>query len=151
MAVQPQKVTIPIVHTVFSYDDLVALTGTLYGEIRGGDLEARQNVAQVIMNRFNKKWAPTLRGVCYQPWQFSCWNVNDPNRSKILTAATKDRAVWNSLLPIAQAALLGNNPDRVNGADSYFARSMTKKPYWAKAPAHETFSDAWHEFWIARP
>lgn len=131
-------------------NDLTVLTGTLYGEARGCSETAQQDVAQAILNRYHSGWGSSVKSVCLAPWQFSCWNSADPNRAKILEAYHTDPVVWEHLLKIACQALAGNNPNRIGGADSYFARTMRNKPYWAKAPAVQTYVDDAHVFWRVR-
>ena len=54
----------------------------IYGEARGEGIEGMLAVASVIMTRA-KVSGQTIKQVCLQPKQFSCFNSNDPN-SKIL-------------------------------------------------------------------
>lgn len=134
-------------------DPRLVLAGTLYGEARGCGRAAMENVAQCVLNRVADGWnTGGITGVCLARLQFSCWNDGDPNRARILSAAALGREpTWLLALDIATAAIAGSNPDRICGADSYFARSMIKAPYWAIPPAVGVFSDQWHEFWMVRP
>lgn len=125
--------------------DVDVLTGTLYGEIRGGTLESQQNVAQVILNRHLASKVP-VHQVCLAPNQFSCWNSNDPNPAKILAAPVNDSLIWNRLKQIAVVALSGANPDRVAGARNYYASWMKVAPAWARPPAVITLRDGFHIF-----
>jgi len=64
-------------------DTVVA--ATLWGEARGEGLIGMLAVCHVIHNRVKtgrSLWS-SLTKVCLQPWQFSCWNVNDPNSAKL--------------------------------------------------------------------
>lgn len=62
--------------------DRIILTKTLLGEARGEGREGMIAVAAVIKQRMiNRKM--TLREVCLQPKQFSCWNSDDPNLKKL--------------------------------------------------------------------
>jgi N-acetylmuramoyl-L-alanine amidase len=136
----------------FTNPELV-LTGTIYGETSGCGLYAMQNVAQVVLNRVNDRWnAGGLVGVCLAPYQFSCWNANDPNRARIIQAsAAPNNQVWVAAQSVAHAALSGTLPNRVKGADSYYAENMRSKPSWAKEPGFFVFSDGYHDFWQLRP
>ncbi len=131
----------------------LVLQGTLYGETRGCGRAGMENAAQVVLNRVAAGWSGgTVVKVCLAPEQFSSWNAGDPNRMKIIVAATMlPDTAWDLAGVVAASALAGRNPDRVNGADSYFARSMPKMPYWAKAPATWRFQDGWHAFWRVHP
>ena len=52
-------------------------------------------VACVIMNRVRRakdNWGKTVAEVCKKDRQFSCWNVGDPNRDKMLAIGDSDTA-----------------------------------------------------------
>ena len=83
-------------------EDLDTLARTLYGECRSESREGKIAVAHVIKNRAdNPKWwcrksgdgipDDTIEAVCRHPWQFSCWNLDDPNRPKLLAATPADK------------------------------------------------------------
>ena len=60
------------------------LARTLWGEARGESLAGQIAVAWTIRNRVNDGkakswWGEGYAGVCQKPYQFSCWNKNDPN------------------------------------------------------------------------
>ncbi|AZD06253.1 Cell wall hydrolase [Pseudomonas chlororaphis] len=60
------------------------LARTLWGEARGEGLAGQIAVAWTIRNRVNDGkakswWGEGYAGVCQAPYQFSCWNKNDPN------------------------------------------------------------------------
>ena len=133
--------------------DRMVFAGTLFGETRGCGRAAMENVAQVILNRVADNWNPGgIQGVCLARLQFSCWNHDDPNRQQILDAPFKhtEAGMWAMCLSVADAAMARENPDRVSGADCYFARSMPAAPYWAKPPAKPVFADNAHAFWLTR-
>ena len=107
--------------------DLMART--IYGEARGEGLNGMQAVANVIMNRVNAgKWyGRTVKDVVLKPWQFSCWNENDPNRNKILNVTTADNT-FLAATSIAKSAYAGELPDITYGATHYHVYTMT--PVW---------------------
>lgn len=77
--------------------DTDILARTIYGEARGESISGQEAIASVILNRvaFAKRrgrywWGNTIAGVCLAPWQFSCWNENDPNRKIIERADDAD-------------------------------------------------------------
>ena len=68
-------------------DDLWIVSSTLWGECRGEPYEGKVGVALVIRNRqtLHRRWQGlSLQQICLAPKQFSCWNVNDPNRAYLL-------------------------------------------------------------------
>lgn len=126
--------------------DVDVLARTLWGEARGEDRIGREMVANVVMNRvaIAQKhlertgapywWGSTPAEVCLKPWQFSCWNENDPNRPQV-EAATEADPVFAECLEIARAAVAGELPDRTNGATHYANMPLLVKlgaaPNWA--------------------
>lgn len=107
----------------FSEADIVART--LYGEARGEvakvGLVALEAVASVIWNRWHVQpsyFGKTIREVCLKPYQFSCWNKNDPNLKWLLTACISDET-YALCKMIAEEFLAGRGEDVVNGSDHY--------------------------------
>jgi spore germination cell wall hydrolase CwlJ-like protein len=125
-------------------EDLDTLARTLWGEARNQGREGMAAVANVIVNRVDidlhndKKpdwWGEGFHAVCRKPWQFSCWNPNDPNLVK-LKAVTEDDLNFLMAVGIAADAISGNLPDRTHGATHYFAPKALKAlglslPDWA--------------------
>jgi len=120
---------------------------TIWGEARGCGQVGMSHVASVILNRAThpRWWGTDIVKVCTAPWQFSCWNENDPNLRKMnaVTIADPQFAVATR---IAEQAIAGNLLDETGGADSYYARSMSKPPSWASR-GKKTFEDQWHIFY----
>ncbi len=112
-----------------SEHDLDILARTLYGEAEAGSAADAKAIASVVMNRVDyPNWPNTAAEVCLQPWQFSCWNANDPNRARILTA----KGPWfERCREIALKALTGELEDPTSGSTHYYA-TFVKKPKWAK-------------------
>lgn len=120
------------------------LARTLYGEARGEPVRGKEAVAAVVMNRVRRAraaggtywWGGTVEEVCRRPWQFSCWNAGDPNRTKITTVAA-DNKVFQTCQRIARRALAGTLADPTGGATHYHAKAAN--PPWArgKAPSAE--------------
>lgn len=122
--------------------DRDTMARTLFGEARGEGVPGMAAVAAVIVNRMRASaqlvargrepawWGgPDARSVCRAPWQFSCWNLKDPNRAR-LDAFAADAEVLKPARLIADAALDGRLGDPTAGADHYHARGV--RPAWAR-------------------
>lgn len=110
--------------------DMDTLARTIYGEAEANNLADAAAVADVIWNRKKngKQWPNTLAEVCLQPWQFSCWNTNDPNRNRILNA----KGPWfDNCVAIARKVVELEGFGVTNGATHYYA-TWIKAPKWAK-------------------
>jgi hypothetical protein len=107
------------------------LARTLWGEARGEGRAGLEAVAAVVRNRAARGgwWGATLEEVCLKPWQFSCWNANDPNKAKLETVTSADK-VFRLCLEIE--AGLSTIVDSTGSADSYFDRRMPVPPKWAQ-------------------
>ena len=113
--------------------EIDVLARTIFGEARGEGYEGMEAVACVIINRVKsgvRWWGDTIITVCLKPWQFSCWNANDPNK-KIALEVTKTNPVFSMALDIAEKAVAGDWEDVTNGADHYHAKKMKEPPQWA--------------------
>ena len=127
-------------------DSIDTFARTLWGEARGTGLAGMSHVADVIMNRMDhpRWWGRDIISVCRAPYQFSCWNQNDPNYPKLLTVTESD-PTFSIAVTVAMKAAYRKLVDVTDGADSYYAISLHQPPYWAKR-ATRTYSDGWHVF-----
>lgn len=115
------------------------LARTLYGEARGeymrldGGLSALIGVANVIMNRANRKswFGKNVSEVCLKPYQFSCWNQTDPNRSVLLQVSKQTDPLFETCLEVANGVLNGVWPDLTKDSDHYYAVWMDRAPTWS--------------------
>jgi spore germination cell wall hydrolase CwlJ-like protein len=111
------------------------LARTIWAEARG-EPDARAGmaaIANVVLNRvrWNTYWGRSITEVCQKPYQFSCWNKNDPNLAKLLDVTARD-AQFAIALELAAAAVNGNPPsDATRGATHYYARTMAQPPGWS--------------------
>ena len=112
-------------------DPADVLARTIWGEARGEPSGGMEAVASVILNRaaYPRWWGHDIVSVCLHPWQFSCWNADDPNRSQLM-AVTEADPQFTEALNIAAAAVAGALPDTTNRADSY-ADLRVCHPKWA--------------------
>jgi len=121
-------------------DPVEVLARTLYGEARGETLAGKEAVACVVLNRVARAtarggsywWGRDVVGVCLKPWQFSCWNTNDPNRAKLLAISEANRT-FRTCLSVAGRALAGAVEDKTAGATHYHTRTVT--PAWSRGRA----------------
>lgn len=111
------------------------LARTIFGEARGEPHEGLEAVANVVLNRVSiaqKRgrywWGNNIIGVCQKPYQFSCWNKNDPSYQRLINVTDKN-IHFATALRIARRAIIGALPDRTNGATHYHADYVS--PYWA--------------------
>ena len=119
-------------------DNIDTLARTIWGEARNQGMEGMAAVANVITNRVDIDlhddrrpdwWGEGFTEVCTKPWQFSCWNANDPNRQRLLAVTVSDPQYADALV-LAAAAVSGRLRDRTNGATHYFAPAVVKPPAW---------------------
>jgi spore germination cell wall hydrolase CwlJ-like protein len=118
-----------------TWRDLDILARTILGEARGEPEAGQIAVAHVARNRARaSKRKPALYGdgtiasACLQPFQFSCWNKNDPNRARIEKASLDDPALQAALLA-ALSVVLGKKADPTFGSTHYHRRDLA--PKWA--------------------
>lgn len=120
--------------------DLEIFALTVYGEARGEKVEGQIAVANVIKNRCVA--GKTYKDVCLAPYQFSCWNKNDPNRITLLELGERlllnqqvslfhFRQIQYLIVGIDNGAILDNS----NRAVNYLTKNLYKSekaPRWAK-------------------
>ena len=120
--------------TIEQQPESVVLRMLLYGEARGehdagGTLEAvaMLGVAWVVLNRARRKKMDP-KTVILAPWQFSCFNANDPNRAKLLNAEKADPISWERADTVADLFEAGLTTDPTNGATHYVTTSLWSRP-----------------------
>lgn len=130
--------------------DRDVLARTLWAEARGEGPAGQIAVAWTIRNRVNDGnkrswWGEGYVGVCLKPWQFSCWNKNDPNYSYLSGAKPIPSREFAQALIAADQVVDGLQPDPTGGATHYYATTMPKAPAWA-AKAKQTLKLGNHVF-----
>eukprot|EP01035_Chromulina_nebulosa_P020447 gene20447-26531_t len=126
-----------MVETFEQINDIELMARTIYGEARGeygrvdGGMAALIGVGNVILNRVNlQTWfGRSIRDVCLKPYQFSCWNAADANRSKLI-AVTEADAIFKQCLAVAFGVTELRYPDSTKGADHYYSSDIAP-PKWA--------------------
>lgn len=116
--------------------EVEVLARTLWAEARNGRIPGMEAVAHVVLNRARhpRWWGNTIRSVCLQPAQFSCWLPSDPQHRRMLTTPRTDpdmARAWDVAERAVQGMLRG---DPTKGADHYYAPAGMaggKPPRWA--------------------
>ena len=120
-------------------DDVDILARTLYGEARGEGLHGMIAVAWAIRNRVDTDlnhdgkrdwWGEGYTEVCRTPYQFSCWNKNDPNYPYLIGQKLIPEKAFSLAIQAAQSVISGRIPDPTGGATHYYATSMKTPPAW---------------------
>ena len=120
--------------------DIDTLARTIYGEARGEPYEGKWGVGRTIVNRWNLKgkWfsGDFIAETAQMPWQYSCWNRNDPNRQKILDCTYGDK-VLRECMKAAMDAISGAPHVWFNNEITHYHADHIRTPNWAegKTPA----------------
>lgn len=112
-----------------SAKDEVLLARLIFGEARGSSRELKIAVAQTALNRTKNKKC-SLEGVILQPYQFSCFNKNDPNYNKVWNPEKYEIKAWKECLELAKEILDNKYQDLSQGANHYHTDKVN--PNWAK-------------------
>lgn len=123
-------------------DDLDVMALTVWAEARGESVKGQTAVAWVIKNRYlNPRWwsrnkdaipDDTIAAVCKDPWQFSCWNPNDPNRARLENPATLMRPDVLAIRGLCECVLKDEIPDPTKRSDHYCTTKIARHTNWAK-------------------
>lgn len=122
----------------FTPQDFGIMARTIYGEARGeyyrkdGGMAALIAVGNVIMNRlFAKTWfGASLQEVCLKPFQFSCWNKQDPNHPLLTSKALEEDPLYGLCKTVATQVASSQWPDLTKGSDHYYATTLSTPPVW---------------------
>ncbi len=127
-------------------DDLDIMARTIFGEAGAGNEKSAIAIANVIMNRVRlPNWPDDVAGVCLQPWQFSCWNSNDPNRARILAADYRSQWLTDCRKIAAKVrAEPGGATDPTNRATHYHTFAVA--PSWSRKKT-PCYNDGYHYFY----
>lgn len=115
-------------------DEWEVLARTIYGEARGEPFKGQVAVAWTVKNRAARPgwWGRGIVGVCLARKQFSCWNPDDLNYRRVLSASLSDPLYLRALC-IAGVVLMGDVSDPTGGATHYYAPADgVPPPRWAK-------------------
>ena len=121
-------------------EEIDILARTIYGEARGeygrrdGGMAALIAVGNVVMNRLKAKtwYGLTLKEICQKPFQFSCWNRQDPNRALIMSSQIEQEPIFKICREVAQQVVTYQWPDLTQGSDHYYALTLSNPPAWSQ-------------------
>lgn len=113
--------------------DFILLSLCVWREARGEPLSTKQAVAWTIRNRVLNPgwWGSGWVGVILHPYQFSSFNANDPNATKL--PLTSDLS-WQDCQATAQGVYSPDPgtqpslPDNSLGATFYYDKSLDNNP-----------------------
>jgi N-acetylmuramoyl-L-alanine amidase len=111
----------------------------IYREARGEDLTGKIAAGCVIRNRVQHPgwYGGNWFDVITKPYQFSSFNLGDPNSAVFGSAA--DRAWQDSIA--AALRVMGGEPDPTGGATFYFDQTRANNPpKWASIYVHTPIS-----------
>ena len=115
--------------------DIDVLARTIFGEARGETYTGKIAIANVVLNRAALAMKHphfgdgTITGACMVPWQFSCWNANDPN-CQVINDVTDTDPIFADCLDIAELACNHKLDDMTGNATYYYAKG-SPEPTWA--------------------
>lgn len=123
--------------------DEAILSLTLFGEARGEPIEGIVGVGCVIRHRSQdakRRWPQTLRQVCLQKSQFSCWmEAGGQENHEAVLAAAQTLLLRESLMPqlaqcgwVALGIMSGELLDNVKQANHYHSVQLKPRPNWAQ-------------------
>ena len=111
------------------------LAKTIYGEARGESITGKEAIASVVLNRLKISkqkngywWGDSIKEICLKPWQFSCWNKDDPNYAKLQNLSDNDE-IYIICKRTAARAAANLIPDATDGATHYHTRNV--RPQWS--------------------
>lgn len=120
----------------------VLLALTVLGEARNQPYAGKCAVAHVVRNRMDAKGL-SVADVVLSPWQFSCWNPEDPNKLFLTEVVGKQAGnvlpgVWEECCQAAEDALGSPRGDDPTGGSTHYVvealwganAAKTKKAPW---------------------
>nr|WP_237149680.1 cell wall hydrolase [Pseudomonas mediterranea] len=117
-----------------------------FDDAAGGQISVAWAIRNRVLDGKAKSWwGEGYAGVCLKPYQFSCWNKNDPNYPYLSCAKPIPSKQLTQAQRAADLVISGAEPDITKGATHYYATTMPKAPAWAK-DATQTFRLGDHIF-----
>lgn len=113
-----------IMRKLASMSDRDLLARLIWGEARGELPIGQLAVASVVFNRIRDgRFGKGMKGVILKPWQFSCFNANDPNLLLLLQPPMREPftcCLFLADLLLENLGIDGTYPDPTKGATHYF-------------------------------
>ena len=112
----------------------VLLARMLYGEARNCSNTEKVAIAYTAVNRAHDKKAwngKTVKGAILKPWQYSCFNHNDPNRKQLKNPEAYSPKAFYTCLKIAKGVLSEKFRDPAKATHYYNPAAVKNKPNWA--------------------
>lgn len=127
----------------------ILLARVLYGEARSESRTTKEAIVSTILNRTKKHvwWGKSnyqnvsdysLHAVILKPWQYSCFNSNDPNLNELKHPNGK---AWQECLAVAKDALDGKVKDSTAGCTHYHNKRKSN-PNWAEGKTAKLILDS---------
>jgi N-acetylmuramoyl-L-alanine amidase len=116
--------------------DIDAMARTVWGEARNQSYLGQVSVAYVIKNRARNRMS-SIYNICHAPFQFSCWNKDDPNLPKVLAISLDNSPSFIEAYGISCLVIVGSIDDPTKGADHYHTINRPPNvkvwpPVWSK-------------------
>lgn len=136
-------------HDTDQLDDIGVIARTAWGEARSLGEQGMRATLNTGINRMSSgvawwehksQYIPdTLRSIFLFHAQYSCWNVEDPNRRLLLGQGgglqkpfdPKTDPLAELAVTLAAKAMMGMLGDITKGADSYYDGRMKVAPKWS--------------------
>ena len=118
----------------FSKDsDGVLLARMIFGEARDCSYLERAAVGCTAVTRANdrKNWnGETIRQAILKPWQYSCFNENDPNKNVLMNPESYDAKSFYECLDVSKKILDGKveDPSKI----THYFNPKLGRPKWAR-------------------
>jgi N-acetylmuramoyl-L-alanine amidase len=118
--------------------EFILLALCAWREARDQGFNGMLAVCWSVRNRVAKPgktwWGDDWEEVILKPWQYSSFNPNDPNATKLPGDPANDPS-WANALACAERAYLGMGVDPTLGATHYYNPKVVKtSPPWVTAP-----------------
>jgi spore germination cell wall hydrolase CwlJ-like protein len=142
-----QEYPCPAAAPIEQQSDFMLLCMCVFGEARNQTFDAMVGVGNVVKNRLNAQtyFGKTWHEVILKPWQFSSFNTNDPNRSKLLNPLAHENVkVWNRCCEAAEIVYDNRVADNTGTALFYFSTPLTEPPKTWGTVIHTVTLDGLH-------